>query len=619
MKSFDQKNPARAKDIVRVYGKEVRRNWLLFSLVLLGAIGIQAADLISPLYLRKMFNLLAGQNTSPAIVQQLIMLVIIIAIISFAEWLSRRVQVYAIMYFEASVMAGLYLSSFDYLLRHSYQFFASRFGGTLTRKVSKFSAAFESMMDGVMLQFFPTAIFTIGAVVILFLRNHTLGIALAVWVVAFVTFQLFVARWRQPLRLARSEADSKMVGSLADAISNQNTVTLFSGSAFENNLFKNAVTAWQKATMRSWNSDELVWSILGILMLGINVGLLYGAVIYWQRGLLTVGDFVLIQTYLLGLFSQLVGINREVRRFYDSTADALEMIGILNMPHDVRDVPYAPPLATSESKIDFKNVDFYFQNERLVLKDFNLTVKGGEKLALVGPSGAGKTTVMKLLLRLYDVSKGAIEIDGQNIAQVTQESLRNAISFVPQEPILFHRSLLENIRYGKRDATDEEVIAAAKRAHCHEFIATLPEGYNALVGERGVKLSGGERQRVAIARAILKNAPILVLDEATSSLDSESEALIQDAFQTLMKGKTVIVIAHRLSTIMKMDRIVVIENGAVIAEGSHQELLKQGGLYQKLWSIQAGGFQDDELLMIKESDAEETSAEKDSADAPEAR
>jgi ATP-binding cassette subfamily B protein len=213
----------------------------------------------------------------------------------------------------------------------------------------------------------------------------------------------------------------------------------------------------------------------------------------------------------------------------------------------------------------------------------------------VGPSGAGKSTVTKLLLRLYDLPHGSITIDGHDISKVTQESLRDAISFVPQEPILFHRTLMENIRYGRRDATDEEVLKAARLAHCGEFIDRLPYKYETFVGERGIKLSGGERQRVAIARAILKDAPILVLDEATSSLDSESEALIQDALATLMQGKTVVVIAHRLSTIMKMDRIIVLEGGKVVADGKHDELLKEGGLYHKLWSIQAGGFLQDDL------------------------
>jgi ABC-type multidrug transport system fused ATPase/permease subunit len=342
--------------------------------------------------------------------------------------------------------------------------------------------------------------------------------------------------------------------------------------------------------MHSWNTDEMIWTIQDALIVGINIAVLWGTLVLWQRGLFTVGDFVLVQSYLLGLFNQLTSINRNMRRCYDAIADASEMIEIIKMPHDVVDVPGAAKLAVNDGKIVFDDVGFSYPNGSAALTRFDLTIAGGEKLAFVGPSGAGKTTITKLLLRFYDVTDGAIKIDGQNIAAVTQDSLRNAIAFVPQEPILFHRTLMENIRYGRRDATDDEVFAAAHAAHCDKFIGSLSEGYGTLVGERGVKLSGGERQRVAIARAILKNAPILVLDEATSSLDSESEALIQDALQTLMQDKTTIVIAHRLSTIMKMDRIVVIEDGGIAAEGSHHELLEQGGLYKKLWSIQAGGF-----------------------------
>ena len=309
--------------------------------------------------------------------------------------------------------------------------------------------------------------------------------------------------------------------------------------------------------------------------------------------MLTVGDFVLIQAYLLTTFDRLISINRELRRFFDAFADSSEMAYILELPHGVQDARGARPLIVSEGAIAFTKVRFGFHPGKLVLSDFNLSIAGGERVALVGPSGAGKSTVTKLLLRFFDIGEGSIAIDGQDISKVTQKSLRDAVSFVPQEPILFHRSLMENIRYGKRDATDDEVIAAAKKAHCHEFISGLPEGYGTYVGERGVKLSGGERQRVAIARAILKNSPILILDEATSSLDSESEAFIQDALEVLMKDKTVVVIAHRLSTIMKMDRIVVVEGGRVVADGSHKELLEGGGLYHKLWSIQAGGFIDE--------------------------
>jgi len=364
----------------------------------------------------------------------------------------------------------------------------------------------------------------------------------------------------------------------------------FSGVEYERGIFGGVVALWRAATLRSWLVDGWTWGVINLFVLALQGGVFYGAILLWQRELLTVGDFVLIQSYLLGTFGQLTGLGYQLRRFYDSFAEAGEMVAILETPHEIRDRKSAKPIAVTEGEVWFDNVNFYFNKLKPVLRDFNLTIKGGERVALVGPSGAGKSTITKLLLRLYDLPEGEIKIDKQNIAKVTQESLRNATAFVPQEPILFHRTLMENIRYGRRDATDEEVIAAAKKAHCHEFISGLAQGYNTHVGERGIKLSGGERQRVAIARAILKDAPILVLDEATSSLDSESEALIQDALETLMEGKTVIVIAHRLSTIMKMDRIVVMEQGRVIAQGTHLQLIRERGLYQKLWSIQAGGF-----------------------------
>jgi ATP-binding cassette, subfamily B, bacterial len=343
-------------------------------------------------------------------------------------------------------------------------------------------------------------------------------------------------------------------------------------------------------------------------MLVIQVGLLWAATHLWLEGHLLVGDFVLVQAYLLTTFERLVSINRELRRFYDSFADASEMVALLELPREVPDVPDAPALGVEGGRIDFRDVSFAFNKKsEPVFERFSLSIREGEKVALVGPSGAGKSTVTRLLLRLYDVQSGLVEIDGQNVRAVSQDSLRENIAYVPQEPILFHRTLKENIRYGHRDATDEEVIEAARKAHCHEFIAALPAGYDTYVGERGVKLSGGERQRVAIARAILKNAPILILDEATSSLDSESEALIQDALDELMRGKTVIAIAHRLSTIMKMDRILVMDGGRIVAEGTHHELLNAGGLYEKLWNIQAGGF-------ANEQDGSESVTDEDEDD-----
>jgi ATP-binding cassette subfamily B protein len=278
------------------------------------------------------------------------------------------------------------------------------------------------------------------------------------------------------------------------------------------------------------------------------------------------------------------------------------MVEILHLPHEIKNIKGAQELLVPQGAIEFRDVVFGFSENRQVFKGLNLSIKPGEKVAIIGSSGAGKSTLVKLLLRLHDIQGGEILIDGKNIAKVTQESLRENVSLVPQDPALFHRTLMENIRYGKRDASDAEVLEASKMAHCDVFIQDFPYQYETFVGERGVKLSGGERQRVAIARALLKNAPILVLDEATSSLDSHSESLIQDALHTLMKGKTTIVIAHRLSTIRKMDRIIVLGKEGIVEEGSHDELLtKEGGTYAKLWNLQAGGFVDKSIEELLEN------------------
>lgn len=573
---------------------------------------MQIADLAAPWYLKEFFNLIASQSPSSATVPRLLDIIVIIALIWIASWAMRRLQDFSNIYLAARVIRDLFSSAFEYLIGHSYNFFTSNFAGSLTHRVSKFARAFEIMFDAIVIQFFPTFLFVCGAVTVLFIRNHALGIALGVWAVLFMTFQIYVAKLRQPIRAARAEADTRITGTLADSISNHPTIMLFSGARYEHRLFNSVVDVWRKATLRSWLSDVYIWSGIGFFIIVIEVGLLWGATIYWSRGLLTIGDFVLIQAYLMTTFDRLISINRELRRFYDSLADSSEMVYILETPHGVPDISGAKPLQVSQAEISFKDIRFSFHSDKPVLQSINLQIKPREKVGLVGPSGAGKSTITKLLLRMFDIQGGRIAIDGQNIAKVTQNSLRDAISFVPQEPVLFHRSLIENIRYGRRKATDEEVIVAAKKAHCHEFISALPGKYGSFVGERGVKLSGGERQRVAIARAILKNAPILLLDEATSSLDSESEALIQDALEVLMKDKTVVVIAHRLSTIMKMDRIVVLDNGSIIAEGTHKELLEDKGLYQKLWKIQAGGFRDEpapEELDIEEAEDEDN--EKD--------
>ena len=364
---------------------------------------------------------------------------------------------------------------------------------------------------------------------------------------------------------------------------------MFAGIDREISQFGNLTDEHRRARYTSWNLGWYSDGIQGLTIRALEIVVLVMSVRYWLQGILTLGDFVLLRSYLSQLTEQVRSMGGNVRRIYEAMADANEMTEILLTPHEVVDEKRAAVLTVPKGVVEFRNVQFsYIGGSNLVLQDFSLKTRPGERVGIVGPSGGGKSTVLKLLVRLHDVNSGAILIDHQDIAVVTQASLHRNIAYVPQEPILFHRSLMENIRYSKPAATDEEVIQAAKLAHCHEFISNFPAGYQTLVGERGVKLSGGERQRVAIARAILMDAPILVLDEATSSLDSESEVYIQDSLAKLVIGRTVIAVAHRLSTIRKMDRIVVVKDGHIIEEGSHDLLVKiENGLYQRLWNLQS--------------------------------
>jgi len=591
----ETKKKTRVWPVLRAYTIASLRYPGTLLLAVLGVAGMQFVSITVPLYLKQLTDILSRNTPSADVVQALLIILAVYAGLGVVNWISRRVQMASIMRIEARVMADLANDAFANLIGHGHDFFLSNFAGTLTRRVTRFSRSYEQVLDSVILNFLPTLIFATGSIAVLYNRSHWLGLALLAWVLVFITLQVVMTKWRHPLRVMRAAEDSKMTGALSDIIGNHSAVTLSAAATYEKKSFGSIVESWRTATTRAWSADNLIQGIQQALAICIEVALLGIGVFLWEKGVITVGDFVLIQLYIFSLIDQVWNIGNTLRRLYDAFADASEMIDIMELPFSITDVPDADPLVPTKGSIQFNEVLFYYNQDRPILQDLNLEIAGGEKIALVGSSGAGKSTITKLLLRQYDVRGGSITIDDQDIRSVTQDSLHEAIGYVPQEPALFHRTLRENIQYGRRDATDEEIIEAAKSAHCHEFISALPEGYNTYVGERGVKLSGGERQRVAIARAILKNAPILLLDEATSSLDSESEALIQDALAKLMEGKTVIAIAHRLSTVMKMDRIVVMENGNAVLSGTHDELLAQeSNLYKKLWEIQAGGFMTNE-------------------------
>ncbi len=570
------------------FGYARRRFWSFFF-----AIGFTAAavafEASTPSALRRVFDVFTGDVHAPETVVLLSHALLILFSLRVASWGLWRLGGWININFQPRTMAELQVDAYKYLLGHSYQFFADNFSGSLVKRIGRFVRAFEVLADEITYRWIPITVVMTGGAIGLYRQTPVFTLVFLGWFVVLFCFSIFAARWAVKADIERTAVDSELGGRMSDTISNAVTIKIFGSFDREVEAFKEVAHRYRRYQIRSWGRHEVIFLVQSTLSLALEMTFIYIGAMMTLRGELSIGDLVFIQTYLAIVFHQVWEMSRSLRHIFDAYADGKEMVDILQTVHQVRDVPQAKELKVTKGEIVFDGVTFGFGKEA-VLKDFSTAISQGQKIALVGPSGAGKTTITKLLFRFYNVRSGKILIDGQNIAKVTQDSLRRMISMVPQDPILFHRSLRENIAYGKPDATDEEIIEAAKKAHCHEFIEKLPLKYETFVGERGVKLSGGERQRVAIARAILENAPILVLDEATSALDSESEALIQGALKELMKDKTVIAIAHRLSTIMNMDRILVIEDGRISADGTHEELVEKAGVYQKLWSLQAGSF-----------------------------
>ena len=579
------------RDVILYYFRSIKIHWFSGLLTVLGIAVTAVMDIIVPIYYKQFFDIISSGGEVAVLSKELIGIIVFILVLNGISWSSFRVNNFAINWFQSNVMSRLRTTAFEYMLDHSYLFFANNFTGSLTQRINRYARAFERLNDRIVWDIIPLTIKVIGITIVLWFINHNIAYILFAWAIIFMVSNYLLARWKLKYDIEAAELDSRLTATLSDAITNHQTIQLFTGQKFEAGIFQDVNTWWRKLNTFRWNVDSVVTGFQAGLMFAIEFFLFYYGIKYWQLGLISIGTFVLIQAYYFSMADRLWNVSRVIRDVYEGYADAKEMVEILKLAHDVKDAPGAKAILVPKGEIDWKNVGFAFNMTRSVLNGISLHIRNGEKIALVGPSGAGKSTFVRLLLRLYDIESGEITIDGQNIAHVTQDSLRHNISLVPQDPVLFHRTLLENIRYGRRDATDLEVMTAAKLAHCDDFIESLPNKYETYVGERGIKLSGGERQRVAIARAILKNAPVLILDEATSSLDSHSEMLIQDALDTLMKGKTTIVIAHRLSTIKKMDRIIVVDNGRIVEEGTHDTLAeKAGGLYAKLWSLQAGGF-----------------------------
>jgi ATP-binding cassette subfamily B protein len=488
------------------------------------------------------------------------------------------------------MMADIANDGFHRVQRFSTDWHANSFAGSTVRKITRGMWALDALNDTLLVALLPSMVMLAGATVILGVFWPVMGAVVGIGSLIYVGVTVSLSMgFVSPAATLANAWDTRLGGALADAVSCNSVVKAFGAETREEGRLRHVLGKWDQRTRRTWNRGNLSGTIQGFMMVAMQAGILGTGLYMWSQGMASAGDI----TFVLAMFFTLQGNLREVgmhiRNLQRSVNDMEELVALHTMPLGIDDKAGAKPIAIGEGGIAFDNVTFqYGAHPTPLYRDFSVDIKPGERVGLVGHSGSGKTTFVKLIQRLYDVKHGAILIDGQNIADHQQASLRNQIAIVQQEPILFHRTLAENIAYGRPEASRMEIMEAARQANAHDFIMDLPKGYETMVGERGVKLSGGERQRVAIARAFLADAPVLILDEATSSLDSESEVMIQQAMERLMQGRTTLVIAHRLSTVRALDRLLVFDKGRIVEEGDHQALIRlNGGIYRRLFERQA--------------------------------
>ena len=583
--------------VVKYFIKKSKPYKWLILLSLLWSVIIAWISILSPIYQTKLVDIVSMTwIEKPELVSMLLRVLLIILLLDLANIWARRLVWFPMIKYENDATQDIYEECFQYLHKHSYRFFSNNLSWSLIRKVGKLAWSYETVVDRFIFQVLNMIIFIPMTIIIVMRENMKIWLIFMVFVVIYTTLQIIFFNITKKYEIKANEENSKTTWELSDSIINNFNILIFASLPYEFKRFRETLTWWMKIRKKQWTIWERTFFTTGMTTCIFSIWSIYFAIKARWAWLIPASVIILVQLYVIKISNQLSELRYILKSLSRALWESTEMLEILNTPHEIEDHT-DKKLKIWSWKIDFDNVVFNYVEWKNVFDWLNLSIKPWEKVAIVWASWSWKTTLIKLLFRFFDIQWWKILIDWQDISQVTQDSLRSQLSMVPQDPILFHRTIKENIAYWRRNATDQEIIAAAKMAKCHDFISELKDWYDSFVWERWIKLSWWERQRIAIARAILENKSILVMDEATSSLDSESEKYIQDAMDEVMKNKTCIVIAHRLSTIAKMDKIIVMDNWKIVEKWSHNVLIQnKDWIYHKLRSIQSWWFLSDENL-----------------------
>ncbi|MDR3475245.1 MAG: ABC transporter ATP-binding protein [Devosia sp.] len=548
------------------------------------------ADIVTPFYSGRLVDAVAsgvpGVGSAWHAATEAFVALMLLGLLGVAL---RQLAFQTIITLTLRMMSDIVANAFSHVQRFSTDWHANSFAGSTVRKITRGMFALDLLNDTLLIALMPSVVMLLGTTLLLGYFWPLMGLVTGLGSVLYVAVTIGLSvGWVAPAASLANAWDTRMGGALADAVSCNSVVKAFGAETREERRLAAVVDKWQARTRRTWRRGTAAGSAQGTMLVLLRGAILGTGLLLWVQGAARAGDIAFVMTSFFVLQGYLRDVSLHIRNLQRAINDMEELVEIHRQPLEVGDAPGAHPAAIAEGRIEFQHVDFRYGRHAVPLySDLNVSIRPGERIGLVGYSGSGKSTFVKLIERLYDVTGGRITIDGTDIREVTQASLRSQIAIVQQEPILFHRSLAENIAYARPEASQAEIERAAELANARAFIDALPKGYDTLVGERGIKLSGGERQRVAIARAFLADAPVLILDEATSSLDSESEMLIQQAMERLMAGRTTLVIAHRLSTVRALDRLLVFDKGRIVEEGDHEALIRHGGIYRRLFERQA--------------------------------